>query len=238
MDTSKVRIPKKIENDGLVNAVVNIHFKTNYNGAYIDLKLNEFLVSKSGDWQKIDAPNAGKVVGGVTVPVCFYANQLYKIQLVDSELAFNFTTSYPGWDDYCDLIKRVCEVLKDDIVIVDIRVNYISVFNNLKIFDFIDGTIKLNNLPQFYGTQYNFRCQVQNEKKYVATAELSLTNEDPIPNSFTDGKQDTQSIVNISVFGNSNEDYIDFLNFLHETERDLFYRIVNQEFVDSHKPTY
>lgn len=238
MDTTKVHIPKKIENDGLVNAIVSIKFKTQYNEDYLDSKLNKYLTSHYDDWHRIDAPNAGKVINGIPVPVRFFANQKYKIQLTDSEMAFNFTNRYTGWNDYKPLIEEVCALLKDDIVIDTIGINYISVFKNTKIFDFIDGTIVLNSLPSFYGTQYNFKCQVKNEKKYEATAILSLTNEAPIPNSYTDGEKDTQSIVNITVLGKSAENMIDYLEFLHETEKDLFYRIVNQEFVDSHKPTY
>lgn len=238
MDTTKLPVPKKIENDGLVNAVVYLKFQTNYNEGFIDSKLNEYLNATEDGWQKIDAPNAGKVIGGIPVPVRFFANQKYKIQLTDSELAFNFVNRYTGWDEYKSLIEKICVLFKDDIEIDNIRVNYVSVFSNIRIFDFLDGTIVLNSLPQFYGTQYNFKCQVQNEKKYEATAILSLTNEEPIPNSYTGGKQDTQSIVNITVFGIPTEDRMDFLDFLHETEKDLFYRIVNQEFVDSHNPTY
>lgn len=231
-------IPSKIENDGLLNAVVYLSFKTDYNESFIDSKLSDFFGTQTEDWQKVEAPNAGKTVGGVKVPVRFFANRIYKIQVSDTEIAFNFNDRYPGWDAYRRLIERVVGVLNGIITIKSIVVNYVSTFKNIRIFDYIDGEIKLNNLPQFFGTQYNFRCQVHNERGHEANAILSLTNEEPIQGSFTEGIQDTQSIVNIKVSGEPSGDYLEYLNFLHETEKDLFYRIVNQEFVDSHNPTY
>lgn len=239
MDTSKVRVPKKIENDGLVNAIIYIQYKSDYNELFIDSKLNDLLTVKNQNWEMIYTPNAGKIVGGVQIPTRFFANPIYKIQITSSLIAFNFVNKYPGWEAYRSLIVDVCSFLDSFITIEELRINYVSVYNNIKIFDYLDGVIKLNNLPSFYGTQYNFRCAVGKENNFSALATLSLTNEDPIPNSFTNGKQNVRSIVNITVEGKlSDKSFEDYLDFLHTTEKDLFFRIVNQDFVDHHNPTY
>lgn len=75
-----------------------------------------------------------------------------------------------------------------------VYLQYISCFENTDIFQELDGTIKLNQLPNFNGSVFNFSCNCNKEDEQIAEATIKLTNNKQIQNS-------SVSIIEVAIAG-------------------------------------
>lgn len=229
-------MPKSLEHDGLKDAVVGIAYKSDYNIRYISNKILDRVNKEYAD-HFIEIPTKDKDVANESLSYketdskIMLANSTYRILIADKYITFNFTQNYPGWSKYSKLIEDTLKSI-DHIICQGIYLQYMSCFENQDIFTNLDGTIKLNQLPVFNGSEFSFSCACNKDE---AKATVKLTNNKPIKNS-------KYSIVQITIVGKSGEytvkDGMQELSICHKFEKHLFFLLLSDDFINSLKPKY
>lgn len=223
------RLPTRLDHDGLNNAIVIVNFSTNYNEPFLVKALIDHNSSIMVDEDLVQIPDPK---GDKNNPQYLLANSVYRLQITSASILFNFTRQYTLWVNYLPFIKSCLDILSNYIVCHSAQINYISGFENVSIFDNIDGSISLNYLPRFAGSEFKFSCQVnekRDHRKLESMASIRITD------NIMTGPESTTSIVDISLSGGVKPDsnIIEYIDFLHHHQKNLFFLIVKSQFVDS-----
>ena len=228
------QLPKSIENDGLSDAVVALAFKPDFGREKVEEKLIDVLNKRNkSKFVFVPAPqNEANKKANITR---FIANRDFRIQFSETMVMTNIVDHYSGWASYGDLLKIIIEVLEGAAYKVA-YVRYVSLFDNVSIFDQVEGGgLRITTLPDFQGTEFNFRCNIEdgNQRKGVAT--IRLTNNKVMP-------ERVASVVDIMVEAQlpneKPETAWEYLNFLHYHEKNLFFLMMKEDFINLHNPVY
>ena len=223
------RLPIYLERDGLSNAMVNLSIETPFNQAHLINKIleNNDHVATSEPLQKVIRTQKHPITKE-NKELYFLANSDYKMLITDDAISFNFVRQYPLWSNYLPFIMSCLEILDGDIRVMDITLRYVSEFEDISIFKQLDGSIKLQYLPLFDGSEFTFRYGVKeiiDGTEFQGGAIVKLTDKMLTPKG-------NISVADITVMGKVQENVGSYLNFLHNHERDLFFRIFKKEFFE------
>lgn len=231
---SESKLPISIENDGLSDAVVALGYKPLYSREVLEEKLIiELNKHFTPEFKFVPSPqNEANIRAGITR---FIANSNFRIQFLDNMVMTNMVFRYLGWTSYLELLKVVMSVL-GDVAYKVAYVRYVSLFEDVSIFDQIEGDgLRITTLPRFQGTEFNFRCSVENSSHPNVVATVRLTNEKQI-------EQRKASVVDIMVEAKlpteQRADAWDYINYLHYHEKNLFFLMMKEEFINKHNPRY
>lgn len=228
-------LPEKIKDGCLLDAMVNLHFNTEYRQEVIEKTVEDYLnaIQTEDRFSKIPAIENGTVVPDRV----FYANTTYRVMVVKDSLSFNIVRTYPTWQPYRVFVKGLVEILLNKVTFIDLNVKYMSHFGNIPLFDNIDGAIYFNNIQTFQGAQYTFLCSVTDDfpGRIPAQAKVLLSDRvEVVPGQF-------ESMIEITVAsgfvpGVSSDDVIRCLDFVHVCEKHLFFTLISDAFYNSLKP--
>lgn len=222
------RIPFKLELDGLSNALVNISFNSVYQSNYIvDNVIG--LLDQSEEFDSLQIIPS-KDADGILV-----ANSKYRFQLNQNVISFNFVSRYLGWSDYKLFITKLLTQLEKFVGFEKTAIRYISGFENISLFSNLDGYIKLNQLPPFYGTEFHFGFQIQ-DGAYHDVSDVRITDKLAIQND------KSMSVMDITMTSTktcgSLDEVLSQLEFLHKHEKNVFFLLLKEDFVNKLGPTY
>lgn len=223
-----VGIPKALKDDHLKDTVVSVFFETNFNRNYIHERIANLLMGKDGvilpGSKALDSPGA-----------LIYGLKNFRIRLDRGLIQFNCITNYPGWQSFGSEINRFLKSLSEILVYLKVQIRYISVFEGIRIFQHINGTINLKAFPPIMGEEYTFSVHIADDVNPAMTAfaTVRLINDKPIM------PQATASFVDISLESKTDNNSIGtVLEFIHKHEKLLFFTIITNEFTKSLGPTY
>lgn len=155
-------MPVSLEHDGLKDAVVCVNYVSDYNVRYISQNILA-AINSNNDNPFVEIPTKDKSVANESLSYkdsndkILMANPIYRILVSEDCVTFNFTKKYPGWNSYSNLINIVLNSI-GQVKLQGVYLQYMSCFENTDIFKALDGTIKLNQLPNFNGSVFNFSC--------------------------------------------------------------------------------
>lgn len=228
------QLPISIENDGLSDAVVALAYKPKYDSEVIEDNLIEALNKRfKPEFVFVPAPqNEANEKAGVKR---FIANRDFRIQFSRTMVMTNIVSHYAGWANYTELLKVIMEVL-DGVAYNAAYVRYVSLFDDVSIFDQVEGGgLRITTLPDFQGTEFNFRCNIYDDKQRHGVATIRLTNNKIMP-------ERVASVVDIMVEAKlpneSPQTAWEYLHFLHYHEKNLFFLMMKEEFINQHNPVY
>lgn len=239
MDVNIEHMPVSLKHDGLKDAVVNISYVSDYNVRYISNKILT-AINNNNDNLFSEIPTKDKGIANESLAYkdsndkILLANSIYRILISEKSITFNFTQNYPGWDKYSSLINKVLDSISH-VKLRGVYLQYMSCFENTDIFKALDGTIKLNQLPNFCGSIFNFSCSCKKGNEPIAEATIKLTNNKQIQNS-------TVSIIEVAIAGKIGnyqlEEYLQLLSECHKFEKHLFFLLLSEEFINTLCPNY
>lgn len=228
------KLPISIDNDGLSDAVVALAYKPKYDSEIIEENLIEALNKRfKPEFVFVPAPqNKVNEKAGIKR---FIANHDFRIQFSRTMVMTNIVSHYAGWANYSELLKVIMEVL-DGVAYNVAYVRYVSLFDNVSIFDQVEGGgLRITTLPDFQGTEFNFRCNIDDANQRHGVATIRLTNNKVLP-------ERTASVVDIMVEAQlpntSPQTAWEYLHFLHYHEKNLFFLMMKEEFINLHNPVY
>ena len=114
-----------------------------------------------------------------------------------------------------------------------------SRFPNISIFEVWDGDpIKLNQIPPFLGREFSFNFSIfSKEKQLLAEANVKLN--DQLPFDQGKGVYSRIYVALQAVKGNGDWSTVyEQLQLLHYNEKEVFFRLLSQEFVDKLNPEW
>lgn len=232
-------MPVSLEYDGLKDAVVSISYVSDYNMRYISQNILA-AINSNNDNLFVEIPTKDKSVANESLSYkdsndkILLVNSIYRILVSENSVTFNFTQKYPGWTDYSGLINKVLNSVSQ-VKLQGVYLQYMSCFEHTDIFKSLDGTIKLNQLPNFNGSVFNFSCNCNREREPIAEATIKLTNNKQI-------KDSTVSIVEVAIAGKTGdyqlEECLQLLSECHKFEKHLFFLLLSEEFINTLNPHY
>lgn len=235
MKVNVKELPEKIKDGCLLDAMVNLHFNTEYRQEVIEETVENYLNGIGGEdlFSKIPAIENGVIVPGRV----FFANKTYRVMVVKDSLSFNIVRTYPTWKPYREFVKGVVENLLPKVTFVDLNVRYMSHFGNIPMFDNIDGSIYFNNIQTFQGAQYSFPCTVTDDVpgRIPAQAKVILSDRVEVVPGQLESMVDI-TVANAFVRGVSSGDVMNSLDFVHICEKHLFFTLISDEFYNKLKP--
>ena len=242
MNTIERGIPLKIENDNIIDSIVFLKFKTDFNQKKIESVLVSFLKNTSPDTPFYPTPLRKKDIEGVDnheKDGQFYSDGVVKVLVDEDKLVVNCLNKYPGWNSV--LGKFVCDLIhvfqQEYVHFTEVGVRYISLLKDESLIENLDGKISFNNLKVFNGATYNFSCDAS-DGKHSAQVKVRLTEKAKYESGFA-------SIVDIEVFANTAntssitaDSVCGYVVYCHYVEKDIFYRLLSDSYVDSHNPVW
>lgn len=239
MEVNIEHMPVSLEYDGLKDAVVSISYVSDYNMRYISQNILA-AINSNNDNLFVEIPTKDKSVANESLSYkdsndkILLVNSIYRILVSENSVTFNFTQKYPGWTDYSGLINKVLNSVSQ-VKLQGVYLQYMSCFEHTDIFKSLDGTIKLNQLPNFNGSVFNFSCNCNREREPIAEATIKLTNNKQI-------KDSTVSIVEVAIAGKTGdyqlEECLQLLSECHKFEKHLFFLLLSEEFINTLNPHY
>lgn len=238
MDLSINRIPKRIIPDRLTNAVIAITIEDKYSPSYLEGKLipayNRNHPDLILDQIKMNMPP----VDGIQH--YFYANRLFRVMFQRNTIAFNFVTAYPGWKTYSGWVDDLLN--GEEQVFNKVALHYISDYKDIAVFssDVIDGTISFNHIQDFAGTELQYKCHLhdfENRNIILGDAQVRLVN-----SAIFEGIEGSISRIEIKIestpFNADKKALFARMNNLHQHQKNLFFSMLNEKFVNSLNPEY
>lgn len=239
MEVNIEHMPVSLEHDGLNDAVVCINYVSDYNVRYISQNILA-AINSNNENLFVEIPTKDKSVANESLSYkdskdkILLANPIYRILVSENSVTFNFTQNYPGWNAYSNLIIKVLSSI-GQVKLQGVYLQYMSCFENTDIFKALDGTIKLNQLPNFNGSVFNFSCNCNKEGEPIAEATIKLTNNRQIQDS-------TVSIVEVAIVGKTGDyqlaECLQLLSECHKFEKHLFFLLLSEEFINTLNPHY
>lgn len=239
MEVNIEHMPVSLEHDGLKDAVVSVNYVSDYNVRYISQNILA-AINSNNENPFVEIPTKDKSVANESLSYkdsndkILMANPIYRILVSEDRVTFNFTNKYPGWNSYSNLINIVLNSI-GQVNLQGVYLQYMSCFENTDIFKALDGTIKLNQLPNFNGSVFNFSCNCNKKDEPIAEATIKLTNNKQIQNS-------SVSIIEVAIAGKIGdyhlEECLQLLSECHKFEKHLFFLLLSEEFINTLNPHY
>lgn len=239
MEVNIEHMPVSLEHDGLKDAVVSVYYVSDYNVRYISQNILA-AINSNNDNPFVEIPTKDKSVANESLSYkdsndkILMASPIYRILVSEDRVTFNFTKKYPGWNSYSNLINIVLNSI-GQVNLRGVYLQYMSCFENTDIFKELDGTIKLNQLPNFNGSVFNFSCNCNKQDEPIAEATIKLTNNKQIQNS-------SVSIIEVAIAGKKGdyhlEECLQLLSECHKFEKHLFFLLLSEKFINTLNPHY
>lgn len=216
-----IRQPKYLDNDGLRDSVIEVRFESPYNNDYI----NKIIMADQG-MNEFDTVNNQDDKG------VFILNDIYRIQVLPGVISFNNIKAYQRWPNYSPFIQGVVKQLLtlELFNISSILIRYISIYPNVSVFDNLNGDkMKLNAFPSIDGTEIRFTMGIADNARHLGIATVRLTD-----NLISQKDNTKASVVDIQIVSAcNNNNYAEILEFIHTEEKNLYFSILNKNFIDS-----
>ena len=237
-----MRIPRKID-DRLKDAIVNVQFQPGIPGNAVE---GAFFTLCKGEFQvvTIGQSNAIQIDQLIIQPQqSFYVHRdgKFRVDINANSITFNLIDGYAGWREYFTIIRSTLSALFDAKIIsraLRVGVRYISVFDQQRIFDQIIPELNFNPFDET-SSRAQFRIELPRQDFLVI---LTLIN--AFPKTVGDDVKEIYSVIDIDTFKlfepmiESGTDLLKWLDGAHDEQKEVFFSLLKQEFVDSLNPLY
>jgi uncharacterized protein (TIGR04255 family) len=247
-----MRLPKKITPDRIRESIVQIFITSEIPPAplvgYVYEVLSEmgFAYSNKPPRQPRDqASTANPNLVDLLITQHLYFNEEIKIQLHENgSLIFNCFNSYIGWEKYQGYIQKIVNNLYSKKIVQGfhrVGIRYISEFPNTDIFENLNFTIALSGLNKPIN-KGKFRMEWIDAPYRIV---LNLVSNQQIQPIIEKGgtKVDFVSLTDIDVIHDlfrtiSVSEVFKIIDEVHLKEKEIFFGLLKQEFLETLKPIY
>jgi uncharacterized protein (TIGR04255 family) len=174
----------------------------------------------------------------------FFIKDDVRIQFIANQIVFNcLADKYVGWEKYSQIISAIMSDLFDKKAVKDfnrISIRYISEFKNIDIYQGIKGTIDISNAGlKLDNSILRLVDESDNLKTY-----MTLTNKAKRISQSPQGQEIIEaSLIDINVYENFNPlsdlgILMNKLNQIHTKQKEVFFGLINNDFLDKLNPEY
>lgn len=245
-----MKIPRKITPDRISDSIVEIRYTANvpfeavvgifYQAAKDIFKYTNRPLGKQPFpiSSQISLPHELKLsLGGLSL----FHNEKIKVQLQPNSIIFNCVGDYVGWENYKIEIEKALRLFSDNIDIdsyTRIGIRYISEYPNYDLVNCVKFEFTFG-MPEIKSDTYSFRSEFKWEDFRVI---MNLNNKLLVIRDHGKSPSPT-SIIDIDVIDDNvaaaNLDVIlTKLEKVHLKEKEVFFNILNDKFLESLNPEY
>lgn len=228
-------IPKRITPDRLTDTIVEIEIFSNFNKT-----MNERLIldaighNQGSDFLKYEISNGEYL----------YANDTFRFCVTNNTISFNIVGGYPGWTTYFAFIQsalRAFTHFQNFISFQKVRLNYISNFPDISVFDIWDGApIILYNIPSHLERSFELKFGIyeKNTNKKIARADINLRDNLHIKDSDSKYSQIDIALESDEIKSKDVEGALEVLGVIHNEQKKAFYRLLSEDFINKLNPKW
>ncbi len=241
----ETRIPKKIDDESLKDAVVEFRYVADLPPHLLWGILFQSLPEGFALTPETKSPmllSFGKDAPiGIKSHANTYVHNSIRLHITENALIFNIIGPYAGWTPYFEVIQKTIRALTGPGKIIAcsrVGLRYISEFPNLKIFEKIGAKCKLER-PGWEGQRNTvFKTEIWSQENIIVINLANQVVRNPAqPDHFF-------SLVDIDVFHNfdtpeqNTENLLRRTDELHALEKTTFFGLLTDEFLTSLNPQY
>lgn len=238
--TSETMLPKSLENCPLIEAVVEIRFKSSFpHNAIFGIIYNslkqDFKEVSNLPILQIPEPARRADPNLKYKPLYKISNENFVVQIGPDVISISSFPKYAGWKSFSKVILEILEKIKNLKIISTIErlgIRYVNFFEN-NIFE----NIKLEyKIPAIETKNRNTTIRTEFPQKKFTSA-LLVTNTAKLP------LNKEGSIIDIDVYKTTGlKDFFRDMKALvdeaHQKEKELFFGLLKEEFLETLKPKY
>lgn len=245
-----MKIPKKISPDNIKDSVIEIRYTSKIP---FEVAIGIFYKSLDDTFTYTNRP-IGKQQLPNTIPSnlqkleiqignrpLFY-NEKIKIELRPNSIIFNCLDQYISWDIYKPEIENVLsQISKAEIIdnYTRIGLRYISEYSNLDLKNCLKFSFSFN-MPDLKSKTYSFHSELEEDNLKII---LNLNNNLSLINSKNELGISSVSNVDIDVImenieEKSLESLLSKIEIVHQKEKEIFFNLLKEEFLESLNPIY
>lgn len=236
-----MKIPKRITPDRIKDAIVE--FRINYNTQYeIFFGLLFNSINKSDEYKYIEQPNSIPLLDNSwTGSRYLFYNDRIKFHINKEEVTINCYDGYIKWSNYQNEIDKILSLIGSLNItsnISRIGMRYVSEYEEVNLseitkFKFTFGFPNINSSNYFFNSEFNFNGLV---------VLLNLRNLAP---SIIEDKKKNISFIDIDIINDGldislidKETLFPILNKMHDVENQIFFGMLEEDFLKSLNPEY
>lgn len=245
-----MKLPKKINPDNLIETIVEIRMNPICPSELWAGMISAHLMHLG--YKYIPAPQLsvrldknGKVAVSVekikeNASSGIFAKEHIRFVMQGNNISFNCNMGhYVGWSTYINEIKNVVTTVQQCGITNDfsrVQIRYISEYVDIDILDHINGTINIGNSDNpFRSQEIKLNKMDGNMKIFV-----SIANKEKRKN--IQGEERVSSLFDVNIYENLEtsdvKKLIELLNKIHSVEKETFFGLLKDEFIQSLKPEY
>lgn len=228
-------IPKRITPDRLSDTIVEIEITSKFNKTMNEsLMLDAIGHDQGSEFVKYEISNGEYL----------YANDTFRFCVTNNAISFNIVGGYPGWTTYFAFIQnalRAFNHFQDFISFHKVRLNYISNFPEISVFDIWDGApIILYNIPSHLERSFELKFGIyeKNTNKKIARADINLRDNLHLKDSESKYSQIDIALESDEIKRKDVEDALEVLDVIHNEQKKAFYRLLSEDFINKLNPEW
>ena len=243
-----MQVPSKITPDNLKNAIINIKFSSNYPIEFFNGRIYELLKLDLNYLPAVPININPREKAGPPIPELIqfasgvFTNDKIKLQVHNSNFIFTNWDKYLGWDIFFGEIKNILLKIHSSGIISsyqNIGIRYISEYVNESIFDKIKNDFRIT----FIDNQSSIQSTVYKSEMIYGRKRLIINIADRLQRINTNINSVEQfSLIDIDVISPVNiknfEDLVLGINDSHNTEKEIFFGLLKDEFLNTLQPIY
>ena len=233
-----MKIPRKID-DRLRDAIVSVQFEpgvaANAVEGYFDVLFKDTFEAIS-----LGQPNRIQIDQLVIQPQqTFYIQRekKFRVDITSNSITFNLINEYLGWKEYSTVLKETLTLLLKEKVIAKVNrigIRYISVFDQLRIFDKIKPNLRFLPFDE-NSSRAQFRIELDRDPFLVI---VTIINAFPKPEGEIYSVIDIDTIKIFDLPEVSSQEILKCLEAGHSEQKEVFFSLLEQEFIQSLHPEY
>lgn len=235
-----VQLPKKISPCPIVDASFGINFETKRLPDTIFGVLYEKLSEKYLKHQRLPLASMPPEIINEDPRLKYQphhkiSNEDFSILIGPNTFSISHNSDYNGWDFFISEINDCISILKKSSLVYEIKrlgLRYIDLFENIDIFDVLKEKVELRS------NSTQLRTKITSDDFYHI---LQITND----SKFLDknGQEKQGSLLDIDttlmIYRPNEFDYVEkFLEKAHQKEKELFYSLLKDDFIQTLNPEY
>lgn len=234
MDLDRYPIPVSLRDCHIENSVVAFKYRTPFHWTYVQDRIVDAYTQLHIYLEEYPLVNENELKSSSGSQMTCYSNGVFKILVEGMRINFNCVDDYPGWCEYRQFIDIAMRAIPaHELLFLCAGIRYISRYENINIFNKLDGHASLNQYHYINGAEIRFPIQEDAD----ITGLVRVTNMLPVVN-----KQIFASYVDVDVRKNietpSVDDILNVCEQLHTKEKQYFFKLVSHDFVEELGPAY
>lgn len=235
-------IPKSITPNRLKNSILEIFI--DYNEPF-EILFGVFYnnVLKNGHYKNIELSNENSSIDDLSNKKILFYNDNIKFLFSENKLVINCNEKYESWSIYFSEVKNIFGFfdLNSSVIISKIGLRYISEYpeidlkENMK-FEFKFGFPDIKSNSYSFNTEFNYKDSI---------AILTIRNQIPFNNKSNKNEIIKVSLIDIDIVKdnlnlkiNDTKSIFDLIEKSHLYEKEIFFSILNEDFIKSLNPQY